>query len=300
MTETSFRDRARGMLVGLACGDAVGAAVEFRPRYSFPQVTSMLGGGKFQLAPGQWTDDTSMALCIADSLLALKCFDAADQMVRYKRWVDTGYRSCKPHPIGIGKTVLQALMRYQRTGEPFCGSDDPRSAGNGALMRLAPIPLFYADDLAQTRHYAIESTRTTHGARECLGASELFAELLHHALHGRMMPGAALPITSNHDWPESIQALACGSFRHKTYETIKGSGYVVESLEAALWCWNASTSFEEAILLAVNLGDDADTTAAICGQLAGATYGASGILQDWQRQLVGIEEMKDLADQLIA
>lgn len=298
MTASDFHDRACGMLLGLACGDAVGAAVEFRPRGSFPPVTNMTGGGKFRVAPGEWTDDTSMALCLADSLLACQGFDAADQMARYKRWVDTGYRSCKAHPIGIGKTVLQALMRYQRTGEAFSGSSDPRSAGNGALMRLAPIPLFYANDIALTRQFAIESTRTTHAAPECLAASELFAELLHHALHDKMKPGQPLPITPKAAWPERIQALAAGSFRCKSYEELRGSGYVVESLEAALWCWDHADNYKSAILLAVNLGDDADTTAAICGQLAGATHGMSNIPAEWLDILVGHEEMRVLAEQL--
>lgn len=300
MTNLRRLDRASGMLLGLACGDAVGAAVEFKPRGSFPPVTDLLGGGKFRLAPGEWTDDTSMALCIADSLLACNGFNAADRMARYKLWIDTGYRSCKPHPIGIGKTVLQALMRYHRSGEPFCGSSDPASAGNGALMRLAPIPLYYANDLAQTRHFALESTRTTHAAPECLAASELFAALLHHALHGRLTPGGPLPVTPDAAWPASIQALAAGAFRDKTYEALKGSGYVVESLEAALWCWDRAASYEEAILLAVNLGDDADTTAAICGQLAGATHGLSGIPARWLGQLVRYEELRDLAAQLVS
>lgn len=298
MTDPNFLDRAYGMLVGLACGDAVGAAVEFKTRGSFHPVTGMTGGGKFKVAPGEWTDDTSMALCLADSLLACKGFDAADQMARYKRWIDTGYRSCKAHPIGIGKTVLQALMRYQRSGEAFCGSSDPRSAGNGALMRLAPIPLFYADDIALTRQFAIESTRTTHAAPECLAASELFSELLHFALNGNLTPGNPLPVTSKSTWPESIQALAAGSFRSKSYEELRGSGYVVESLEAALWCWDHGENYRSAILLAVNLGDDADTTAAICGQLAGATHGLSNIPAEWRDKLVSYSEMCDIAGQL--
>ena len=298
MTNLTFIDRARGMLLGLACGDAVGAAVEFKPRGSFPLVTDLLGGGKFRLEPGEWTDDTSMALCIADSLLASGGFNAADQMARYKQWIDTGYRSCKPHPIGIGKTVLQAMMRYQRSGEPFCGSTDARSAGNGALMRLAPIPLFYSNDLALTRHFAMESTRTTHAPEECLAASELFSELLHHALHGRIAPSNSLPVSPMDTWPDSIKALARGEFRNKSYEELKGSGYVVESLEAALWCWDRAKDYESAILLAVNLGDDADTTAAICGQLAGATHGESNIPIKWLNKLVGYDELINLAERL--
>lgn len=295
----TMQDRAQGMLLGLACGDAVGAAVEFKPRGSFAPVTDMIGGGKFRLAPGEWTDDTSMALCLADSLITCQGFDAADQMARYKRWIDTGYRSCKPHPIGIGKTVLQSLMHFHRTGEVFAGSTDPRSAGNGALMRLAPIPLFFAHDLDKTRHFAIESTRTTHGALECIAASELFAELLHHALHGRLGHEAAQYVMPRGHWPKSIQALAQGDYRLKSYEEIRGSGYVVESLEAALWCWDTASSFEEAILLAVNLGDDADTTAAICGQLAGASFGISGIPYQWLTSLRYSDDLTNIAAALI-
>ena len=294
-----LQDRARGMLLGLACGDAMGAAVEFKPRGSFPVVTGMQGGGKFRVEPGEWTDDTSMALCLADSLLACEGFNATDQMRRYKRWIDTGYRSCKPHPIGIGKNILQSMMRFHKSGEPFAGIDDPRSAGNGALMRLAPIPLFYANDLSDTCHFAIESTRTTHGAAECLAASELFAELLHQALHGNLTKKTPALTKVKETWPSQICQLAQGDFLSKTYEDIRGTGYVVASLEAALWCWWHAKDYQEAVLLAVNLGDDADTTAAICGQLAGAYWGASTIPAPWTGQLAMSDEISALAKSLI-
>lgn len=304
MTEVAplltIEERSRGMLVGLACGDAVGASVEFKQRGSFPNVTSMQGGGKFRLKPGEWTDDTSMALCLADSLIACNGFNPVDQMGRYKRWIDTGYRSCRPHPIGIGKTVLQSLMKFQRSGDHFAGSKDPKTAGNGALMRLAPIPLFFYPDLDQTCHWAKESTRTTHGAEECLAASELLAELLHHALRGKLDSRDMNLVQARDYWPDSIRALAKGSYLQKTYGEIRGSGYVVESLEAALWCFWKSKNFEDAILLSVNLGDDADTTAAICGQIAGACYGHNSIPAAWRSLLVKHDEISDIADTLIS
>lgn len=133
--------RSEGCFLGLACGDAVGATVEFVPRGRFAPLTDMVGGGKFRLAPGEWTDDTSMALCLADSLLACNGFDPADQMARYWRWGEEGYRSVRPHPIGMGKNVVQAMRRWRKTGEPYCGSPDPKTSGNGCLMRLAPVPM---------------------------------------------------------------------------------------------------------------------------------------------------------------
>lgn len=133
-----LRDRFRGCLLGLAVGDAVGTTVEFRPRGSFRPLADMIGGGPFQLRPGQWTDDTSMALCLATSLVECNGFDALDQMERYCKWADSGYLSSTGACFDIGNTVASALRRFRQTGNPFAGSSDPYSAGNGCIMRLAP------------------------------------------------------------------------------------------------------------------------------------------------------------------
>jgi len=127
--------RFRGCLLGLACGDAVGTAVEFHRRGSFPPLTDMIGGAYFQLKPGQWTDDTSMALCLATSLTELNRFDPADQMRGYCKWVDEGYLSSNGRCLDVGNTVYDALERFRQTGEPFSGSTDPQSAGNGCIKR---------------------------------------------------------------------------------------------------------------------------------------------------------------------
>ncbi|MBV9125747.1 MAG: ADP-ribosylglycohydrolase family protein, partial [Planctomycetes bacterium] len=128
-------DRFRGCLLGLACGDAVGTAVEFTPRGKFPPVTDMVGGGVFGLKPGEWTDDTSMALCLASSLTELGRFDPKDQLERYWQWVEEGYWSSNGRCFDVGNTVYDALERFRQTGEPFSGSTDPWSAGNGCIMR---------------------------------------------------------------------------------------------------------------------------------------------------------------------
>ena len=292
-------ERYRGCLLGLACGDAVGTTVEFRPRGSFAPVTGMHGGGPFGLIAGEWTDDTSMALCLAASLIHCKGFDAVDQMNRYCNWRNVGYMSSTGSCFDIGLTVSGALTRYLASGDPFAGDPDPRTAGNGALMRLAPVPMFYAANAEATWKQAGESTRTTHGALEAIECSRLFALQLRSALRGEDK-AAILSTTPLAPLSEKVAALARNDHASKTTGQIKGSGYCVESLEAALWCFANTGSFEEAVLAATNLGDDADTTAAICGQLAGAFYGVEGIPRDWLDKLVMRAEIEEMAGQLLA
>jgi ADP-ribosyl-[dinitrogen reductase] hydrolase len=292
------QDRFRGCLLGLAVGDAVGTTVEFRPRGSFEPLTDMVGGGPFHLAPGQWTDDTSMALCLATSLLECRGFDARDQMERYCRWAEEGYLSSTGDCFDIGQTVAGALRRFRQTGNPFAGTDDPHSAGNGCIMRLAPIPMFYYPDLQAAEHYAAESSRTTHGASECLDACRLFARIICRALAGMAKEEILLGDAETFTGEAAIVAIARGGYLDKSEAEIRGSGYVVDSLEAALWCFHRAGNFREAILMAANLGDDADTTAAVCGQIAGAFYGESGIPAEWLAKLAMRSEITQLADQL--
>lgn len=291
-------DRYRGCLLGLACGDAVGTTVEFMPRNTFPPVTDMVGGGPFGLAPGEWTDDTSMALCLATSLVHRSGFDAVDQMNRYCNWRSVGYLSSNGRCFDIGITVATALDRYLRTANPFAGDPDPKTAGNGALMRLAPIPMYYRRDASRVVQFAAESTRTTHGAQEAIDSSKLFALYVRAALLGADKQAIWSMDAPAHLSPK-LQAIAHGRFLAAPRDLIKGSGYCVDALQAALWCFNSTDSFESAILAAANLGDDADTTAAICGQLAGAYYGASSIPAHWLERLAMRSEIEALADQLL-
>jgi len=291
-------DRFRGCLLGLAVGDAVGTTVEFKPRGSFSPVTDMVGGGVFGLKPGQWTDDTSMALCLATSLITKKGFDPVDQMDRYWDWCKNGYLSSTGRCFDIGGTVRQALEKYKRTGgNPFSGSTEPNSAGNGSLMRLAPIPMYYFPDLEKVIHFARESSRTTHGALECIEACQLFGEMIHLALSGQSKEQILFETKVKVSAPK-IDDIASGGYAQKLITQIRGTGYVVDSLEAALWCFYQSNTFEEAILQAANLGDDADTTAAICGQIAGAFYGESNIPTKWLEKLFMRNEITELADKL--
>jgi ADP-ribosyl-[dinitrogen reductase] hydrolase len=268
-------DRYRGALLGLAVGDAVGTTVEFSPPGTFPPVTDMVGGGPFDLPAGAWTDDTSMALCLADSLIACQGFDPVDQLERYVRWWRKGERSSTGKCFDIGRATRLALQRFRKTGEPFPGDAAPDAAGSGPIMKLAPLVIFYADDAEAAVRYAAESARTTHGHPEAIRCTQAFARLLLQALHGE---------TPELTWKEPVQ----------------GAGYIVEALNAAQWAVATTDDFQSAILAAVNLGDDADTTAAIAGQLAGAIYGLDGIPEHWRKRVLAGDEIVELADRLRA
>jgi ADP-ribosylglycohydrolase len=300
-------ERYRGALLGLAVADALGTTLEFRSPGSFSPITGMVGGGPFGLQPGQWTDDTSMALCLAASLVERRGFDPADQMARYVRWYREGYMSSTGHCFDIGVTVRQALARFERSGEPFSGLTDPMSAGNGSIMRLAPVPLFYARTPAEAIVMSGESSRPTHGAATAVDGCRYLGALLVGAIAGvdkeTLLSARYSPVAdywAKHPLAPEIEAVADGSFKRLNPPEIKGSGYVVKSLEAALWAFFHSRTFAEGALLAANLGDDADTTAAVYGQLAGAYYGEAGLPQAWLDKLAQRALIENLAGQLAA
>ncbi|AMN81027.1 ADP-ribosylglycohydrolase family protein [Pseudomonas azotoformans] len=291
-------DRYRGSLLGLACGDAVGTTVEFMPRGTFTPLIDMVGGGPFSLKPGQWTDDTSMALCLAESLLRKGGFDAADQMGRYLNWWKWGYLSSTGECFDIGMTVRSALTAYEAHGDPFAGPTDPFSAGNGSLMRLAPIVLFYFPDVHQIDDFSRQSSRTTHGAQEAIECCVVLARAISNALNGATKDDL-LSVSCAGLCAPQVVAIAQGEYCNKTRAQINGTGYAVASLEAALWCVLQTGNFADAVLAAANLGDDADTTAAIVGQLAGAHYGVQGIPQGWLEKLCMRNDIEDMADALL-
>lgn len=298
-------NRFRGCLLGLAAGDALGTTLEFTRSGSFEPLEDMVGGGPFSLQPGQWTDDTSMALCLAESLIEKQGFDPADQMARYLRWWQSGHLSSTGICFDIGNTVRSALLRYQASGEPYAGSTDPYTAGNGSLMRLAPVVLFFAAEPVKAVYFAGESSRTTHCAASAVDACRYFAGLLLGALQGasrdELLEGIYEPYPGC--WQEQpldpdIARVAGGSFRQRNPPEVRGSGYVVESLEAALWAFQHSNTFRSGALMAANLGEDADTTTAIYGQIAGAYYGFQGIPADWLDKLAFRKQIQEMADRL--
>lgn len=298
-------ERYRGSLLGLAAGDALGTTLEFEPVGSFTPIEDMVGGGPFHLNVGEWTDDTSMALCLAASLVECKGFDPRDQITRYIRWRDQGYMASNGRCFDIGNTVSAALRQFERTGNPFAGSTDPYTAGNGSLMRLAPVPLYYARNPAEAIEKAGESSQTTHGSAMTIDACRYLAALIVGALGGQSKeqllstPYSPVPnYWQQHPLVPVIDEVAAGSFKRRNPPEIRGSGYVVASLEAALWAFFHSDTFRDGALLAVNLGEDADTTGAVYGQLAGAFYGEQNIPLSWRTHLAQRQLIEDLATEL--
>jgi ADP-ribosyl-[dinitrogen reductase] hydrolase len=274
----SLRDRYRGSLLGLATGDALGTTLEFSLPGSFTPLTDIVGGGPFNLKPGQFTDDTSMALCLAESLIECHGFDATDAMHRFVNWWRNGHLSCTGDCFDIGIATRTALARFeQNPNDPFAGSADPRSAGNGSIMRLAPVPLFYAQHPQLAIEKAAASSRLTHGATECLDACRYLAALILGAVQGRRkdeLLADHFDPTGGDLWKQQqicprINEIATGSFRRKEPPEIRGSGYVLQSLEAALWAFDRSEDFAEVVCRAANLGDDSDTTADLVNLGAG-------------------------------
>jgi ADP-ribosylglycohydrolase len=299
------RGRYRGSLLGLAAGDALGTSVEFKPPGSFAPLTTIAGGGPFHLEPGQWTDDTSMALCLAESLAECGGFDPADQLRRYLRWWREGHLSSTGHCFDIGTTTSSGLLRFEKTGEPYAPEAGALSAANGSIMRLAPVPLFFAADPREAIERAADSSRTTHSDPLCVDACRymagIIAGLLSGATKDEVLASDYCPVSAywdEHPLAPPIAEIAEGSFKRRQPPAIRGGGYVVESLEAALWAFWHSTTFEDGCLAAANLGHDADTTAAVYGQIAGAHYGEHNIPPHWRDILAHRDLIEGHADRL--
>jgi ADP-ribosyl-[dinitrogen reductase] hydrolase len=291
------RDRAIGAFIGLAVGDALGTTIEFKARDTYPPITGMLGGGPFGLRPGEWTDDTSMALCLAESLVANEgTINPKDLAERFVRWWKKGENSVTSRCFDIGNATRSALESFVRTGRPE-GSASPHSAGNGGIMRLAPAAIVARGEASKAAQLARAQSKVTHAAPECLDAAEVLARVLTAGIEGRGHDALQAGLDANAESPR-VKAVAEGSWRGKARNEIRSSGYVVDTLEAALWSVSGSTTFEEAVLKAVNLGDDADTVGAVTGQVAGAVWGYSGIPGAWTRRLAWRERLVAIADRL--
>jgi ADP-ribosyl-[dinitrogen reductase] hydrolase len=289
----AIKDRAIGALLGLAVGDAMGTTLEFEPRDSYQPLTGMIGGGPFGLKAGEWTDDTAMALALADSLARPGDFDEQDLLARFVNWWHHGVYSCTGTCFDIGITTRHALTRWLAEKTPHCGSSDSATAGNGSLMRLAPVGIRHWNDRAKLRDVAERQSKTTRAAPEAVAACAAFAEMLADAIEGR--PKQEVLRARFEPYAGAIGAIMSGQWKMKTRAEIRSSGYVAHSLEAALWCVARSHGYRMAVLMAANLGQDADTTAAVTGQLAGALYGATGIPQEWLHTIAWRDEIENKA-----
>lgn len=307
-----IKNKIEASLLGFAVGDALGVPVEFinRERLAAHPVSQMCGGGSHGQPAGTWSDDTSMTLCMMDSL-AEKGIDYADQMNRFADWLWNGTNTAHGETFDVGITTKNAVLSFGR-GTPAleCGETAEFSCGNGSLMRMLPVawylmkkgfPAKLTEETAAVIHNA---SKCTHAHPRCLLScgiycSVVFALFLSHSLEEAITMG----ISSALDYyqakpafqgflPEFAPLRELASWPG---EKLSGSGYVLHTLQSSLWCLLHSTCYRDCVLTAVNLGEDTDTTAAVAGGLAGLWYGTSSIPEQWLSALAKREELSQRA-----
>jgi len=348
----SIESRIRGSFLGLAVCDALGAPVEFKSRGSFPTITSMQPNSTFNLGPGYFTDDTSMALCLAHSLLENGLVsNSVDQARKYRAWSQTGYQSSAGRCFDIGNLTRDALgvwrhavvvnNQYGPHGvSPDAVKDHEalqrvqaiinnrfdrdRYSSNGSLMRVLPVGLLFAQHLPRAARAAAESSRVTHPHPRCILSCALYTILVAQCLQD---PNVSKDSLVNHisecvaavkeraarSTSESKSKYASGHFlgRFEPYTTLKNfqdkpeqkirsTGYVLDTLEAALWAFFTTSSFREGAVKVVNLGGDADTVGAVYGGLAGAFYGDEQIPEEWLQEMKRLDLVEAVVGKIIA
>lgn len=294
----SLISKFQGCLIGLAVGDALGAPVEGMARAQierkYGKVNRMLGGGWHALPPGGYTDDTAMMLCIARSIVQKRIFDPDDVASKFLRWFNGD-------PIGIGRTTWIALSEikagaaWNEAGKIAHEKLDGKSAGNGSIMRCAPIGLLHFKNYDKLVRDSIDSSIITHWDPQagwgCVAVNLAIAELLFDRKDDLLSK-----IGENIDQPEVKRTIT----RVGKIESLRRepSAYVLDTLQAAFWCFLNTASFEDAVVTAVNLGGDTDTVGAVCGALAGAYYGFEAIPERWHEVLQDRDEILELGQKI--
>lgn len=269
----NFKNRFFGCFFGSIVGDALGMPYEFKQAKNIEYTPEMKAGGPFQLPKGCWTDDTSMMLCLADSLIDKKGFDIQDQLLKYLRWYQDGYNSAIGGCFDIGNQTRDALDRFDRDVNLIVAKPTTFRAGNGALMRINPIPLVFSK-LEDVLRYSKISTIATHNNETCITYSDLYCKILHDQLLS--------------DEKVTVNSASYGGC----------SGYVKDSYYLALDAFNNTNSFEDCMKYVIEVGGDTDTNACIAGMLAGAFYGYNGIRTDWIDDLIDVEDLKETCQKL--
>ena len=301
-------NRYLGSLMGLAVGDALAGAIDSKTPPDNSPVGNMRGSGLWNLKPGQWTDKTSMALCLAASIVERHGFDTKDQMNRYLRWRDEGYMSSTGQCLGMGETVAKSLHLYETTGNLYTDPLTECAADDGSLMRLAPVPMYMVHDARRAKELAAAMSKTTHEAIEAVDCCRYMAGMMVGALRGEakdlLLSDLYSPVYNywllqHFALTSRVDSLARGVYKSKKAEDLSASGCVVDTMEAALWAFHQTDSFREGVLLAINLGDGTGAAGAVYGQLAGACYGATEIPSEWTEVIADRELIEDLARKLM-
>jgi len=295
----SLRERFLGALLGLATGDAVAAATQYRRPGSFTPVGDLIGGGPFALPRGGWSDDTAMALCLADSLLATNSFDARDQVERYTRWQREGYLSATGQCLGITASTARALAMAQWRRQLFSGSHAPSQLDPEPLSRVAPVVMFFFATEEEAVQLASDAARTTCQAPAVLAACRDLARAVFLALSGQPKARIVAEISGAAEHRTAGDSEAHPRVTARERGRARGSGSVTEALAIAVEAFAATDNFRDAVLHAANHGGNSDVAAAACGQVAGAFYGAAAIPAAWRQCLLQRELIEKYAEQLL-
>lgn len=303
------QDAITGGVMGVIIGDALGLPVQFMTKTEIRKnpITDMTGGGAFGLEPGAWSDDSSLTLCLTESLSEMG-YNPADIARRFVKWYRDGYMTPLGVSFDIGGTTRVAMERLINGIAPFeAGPTDVESNGNGSLMRILPATIFFAHESDDTMiHKICEVSKITHGHPRSQLACSLYSLFVKELLTGSSPQKAyeTMKIKSQAMFVDSelgkelshFQRIISGELPNLSEREIRSGGYVVESLEAALWSFLTTSSFKDAVLTAVNLGWDTDTVGAITGSMAGVYYGFSNIPANWLRKLLGYEKILSLTN----
>lgn len=291
-----MKNKIIGSLIGLAVGDAMGAPLEFRIP-SFEAIQGYVEGGIHHISIGEWTDDTSMALALAQSLINQKGFNPHDIYKNYLDWYDNGEFCTRDKAFDIGNTIARSLALYKRSNNPYSGLEGNSNSGNGSLMRLAPIPLVFHKNIQVAIDYADKSSQMTHKSKIAIDACKLYTQMIIHALHGQNKH--TILNISNYDLTDySVEIIKIMEGSYKEDKLFQPTGYVVDTLEAAMMAFYQYGNFKDGLLAVVNLGYDSDTVGAVYGQLAGAYYGLDHIPHKWKKDLMFYEDIMSIADGL--
>lgn len=277
---TEEKDRAIGCFIGLAVGDALGSPAEFKEPGEFEPITTMRYSGVWRIPAGYWTDDTSMALCLAESIIEHDEIRHLDVLERFCRWYQLGENSSTGRCFDIGSTTRRALEAWLRDGDKNGAPASFWESGNGSIMRLAPVAIRWFRDPELLASVARAQGVITHASEPCVQGCEELASLLGRAIRGE-------------DVITELRA-----FAGEQVDGVPNSGYVVDTMIAAKWAVGATNCFDDAVLAAANLGGDADTIAAVAGQIAGAVYGLSNIRREWIDTLHDNARLLDIAERL--
>ena len=274
MSEQNLQNRFRGMFWGLVVGDCLGSPIQFSDKNRHVHVTEMLPCTFFQTPPGYWTDDSSMAFCVADSVVRCGGYDLQDIADTFLKWYREGYWSSLPEAFDIGGAT-HAAMRGIRDGSLCNGTED--SQGNGSIMRLAPSYILNYGNPDRT--ILREVSDLTHSSSRVRGVVDLMADVCDEHMQGR---------------PTIVQSM------YETRDEVDNSGWAVSTLQAALWAFQTTKTFEDGMIAAVNLGGDADSIGAVYGQIAGAYYGFEAIPERWLSAIRDRETVAGLLESFYA